>query len=145
MGWGRVLHGLSASLRAKSAKAALWLRGAGAAMAARRPSRGPFAMFRPIYDWTLRLAGHRHAIRWLALISFAESSFFPTPPDVLVIPMVLARRDQAWLIAAVVTASSVLGGIAGYFIGAFLYDSVDRKSTRLNSSHVALSRMPPSA
>jgi membrane protein YqaA with SNARE-associated domain len=88
-------------------------------------------MFRPIYDWTLRLAGHRHAIFWLALISFAESSFFPIPPDVVVIPMVLARREQAWRIAAVVTLSSVLGGIAGYFIGAFLYDSVGAWLMRL--------------
>ena len=58
-------------------------------------------MFRKLYDWTLHLAGHRHALRSLALISFAESSFFPIPPDVMVIPMVLARRDQAWRIAAV--------------------------------------------
>jgi len=81
-------------------------------------------MFRKLYDWTMRLSGHRHAIRWLALISFAESSFFPIPPDVMVVPMVLARRDQAWLIATVVTVSSVLGGMAGYAIGHFLYDSV---------------------
>lgn len=88
-------------------------------------------MFRSLYDWTLRLAGHRHAIRWLALISFAESSFFPIPPDVMVVPMVLARRDQAWLIATVVTISSVLGGIAGYLIGHFLYDSVGAWLMRL--------------
>ena len=81
-------------------------------------------MFRALYDWTLRLASHRHAIRWMALISFCESSFFPIPPDVMVVPMVLARRDQAYLIAAVCTVSSVLGGILGYFIGMFLYDSV---------------------
>jgi len=88
-------------------------------------------MFRALYDWTLRLAGHRHAIRWLALISFAESSFFPIPPDVMVVPMVLARRDQAWRIAAVVTISSVLGGAAGYAIGAFLYESVGAWLMRL--------------
>jgi membrane protein YqaA with SNARE-associated domain len=88
-------------------------------------------MFRALYDWTLRLAGHRHAIRWLAAISFAESSFFPIPPDALVVPMVLARRDQAWLIATVVTVSSVLGGIAGYAIGMFLYDSVGQWLIRL--------------
>lgn len=81
-------------------------------------------MFRALYDWTLRLASHRHAIRWMAVISFCESSFFPIPPDVMVVPMVLARRDQAWLIATVCTISSVLGGILGYFIGMFLYDSV---------------------
>jgi membrane protein YqaA with SNARE-associated domain len=88
-------------------------------------------MFRALYDWTLRLAGHRHAIRWLAVISFAESSFFPIPPDALVVPMVLARREQAWLIATVVTVSSVLGGIAGYAIGMFLYDSVGQWLIRL--------------
>lgn len=81
-------------------------------------------MFRALYDWTLRLASHRHAIRWMAVISFCESSFFPIPPDVMVVPMVLARRDQAYLIATVCTISSVLGGILGYAIGMFLYDSV---------------------
>ena len=83
-------------------------------------------MFRKLYDWTLHLAGHRHAIRWLAIISFAESSFFPIPPDVIVIPMVLARREAAWRIAAVAAGCSVLGGMAGYGIGYFLWDSVGR-------------------
>ena len=81
-------------------------------------------MFRGLYDWTLRLAGHRHAIRSMAAISFAESSFFPIPPDVMIVPMILARRDQAWLIAAVCTVSSVAGGALGYAIGYFLYDTV---------------------
>jgi membrane protein YqaA with SNARE-associated domain len=81
-------------------------------------------MFRALYDWTLRLASHRHAIRSMAVISFCESSFFPIPPDVMVVPMVLARRDQAYLIATVCTVSSVLGGMLGYAIGMFLYDSV---------------------
>ena len=81
-------------------------------------------MFRALYDWTLRLASHRHAIRSMAVISFCESSFFPIPPDVMVVPMVLARRDQAYLIATVCTISSVLGGMLGYAIGMFLYDSV---------------------
>ena len=81
-------------------------------------------MFRALYDWTLRLAGHRHALRSLAVISFCESSFFPIPPDVMVVPMVLARRDQAYLIATVCTVSSVLGGILGYAIGYFLFDTV---------------------
>ena len=81
-------------------------------------------MFRALYDWTLRMASHRHAIRWMAIISFCESSFFPIPPDAMVVPMVLARREQAYLIATVCTISSVLGGILGYAIGMFLYDSV---------------------
>ena len=83
-------------------------------------------MFRALYDWTLRLASHRHAIRWMAFISFCESSFFPIPPDVMVVPMVLARRDQAYWIATVCTLSSVAGAILGYAIGYFLYDSVGR-------------------
>ena len=83
-------------------------------------------MFRALYDWTLRLAGHRRAIPALAAISFAESSFFPIPPDVMVVPMILARRDQAWLIATVCTLSSVAGAALGYAIGYFLYDSVGR-------------------
>ncbi len=60
----------------------------------------------------------------MAGISFAESSFFPIPPDVMIVPMILARRDQAWLIASVCTVSSVAGGALGYAIGYFLYDSV---------------------
>ena len=81
-------------------------------------------MFRRLYDWTLRVARHRHAIPGMAAISFAESSFFPIPPDVMLVPMVLARRDQAWLIAGVCTAASVAGGLFGYAIGYFLYDSL---------------------
>ena len=88
-------------------------------------------MFRKLYDWTLRLAGHRHAIRYMAGISFAESSFFPIPPDVMVVPMVLARREQAYLIATVCTVGSVLGGMFGYAIGMFLYDSVGRWLIRI--------------
>jgi len=81
-------------------------------------------MFRPMYDWVLRLAHHRHALRSLGIVSFAESSFFPIPPDVMLVPMVLARRDQAYLIAAVCTVASVLGGIFGYAIGMFLMESI---------------------
>ena len=83
-------------------------------------------MFRKIYDWMLRMAAHRHALRTLGVISFAESSFFPIPPDVMVIPMVLARRDRAWLIAGVAAGASILGGCLGYAIGYFLWDSVGR-------------------
>lgn len=81
-------------------------------------------MFRPLYDWTMRLANHRHAIRSMGLVSFAESSFFPIPPDVMLVPMILARRDQAWLIATVCTLTSVAGGLLGYAIGYFLYDTL---------------------
>ena len=83
-------------------------------------------MLRPLYDWTMRLAGHRHALWAIAAISFIESSVFPIPPDIMLIPMVLAARRQAWKIAAVVTISSVLGGLAGYGIGFFLFETVGR-------------------
>lgn len=72
------------------------------------------------------LASHRRAVPALALVSFTESSFFPIPPDVMLIPMVLAARARAFFIAAVCTISSVLGGIAGYTIGFFLYETVGR-------------------
>lgn len=83
-------------------------------------------MFRALYDWTLRLAGHRHADRYMAAVSFAESSFFPIPPDVMLVPMILARREQAYRIAAICTIASVIGGIVGYGIGYFLYESVGK-------------------
>jgi membrane protein YqaA with SNARE-associated domain len=70
------------------------------------------------------MAHHRHAMRGLAAVSFAESSFFPIPPDAMMIPMVLARRDQAYKIAAVCTIASVIGGMFGYAIGMFLMESV---------------------
>jgi membrane protein YqaA with SNARE-associated domain len=68
----------------------------------------------------LELAGSRAAPAWLAAVAFAESSFFPVPPDVMLAPMVLARRDKAFLYAAICTAGSVVGGMAGYAIGFFL-------------------------
>ena len=80
-------------------------------------------MLRPLYDWTMRLAGHRHALWALAAIAFIESSVFPIPPDVLLIPMVLAARDRAWRYAAVCTIASVLGGMLGYAIGFYLFEA----------------------
>jgi len=79
-----------------------------------------------LYDKTMALSAHRHALAALAAISFIESSVFPIPPDVLLIPMVLAARDQAWKIAAVCTVASVIGGLAGYGIGYFLFETVGR-------------------
>jgi len=81
-------------------------------------------MLRGLYDFTLRLAATRHALLALAVISFLESSFFPIPPDVLMIPMILAAPRRAFLIAGVCLVSSVAGGLAGYAIGAYLMDSV---------------------
>ena len=83
-------------------------------------------MLRRLYDWTLSLAARRDALWALAIISFIESSVFPIPPDILIIPMVLAARNRAWLIALVATVSSVLGGIAGYAIGFYLFEAVGR-------------------
>lgn len=77
-------------------------------------------MLRRLYDWIMRLAESPNASWALAVVSFAESSFFPIPPDPMLIPMVLANRKKAWIFALVATVASVLGGIAGYFIGASL-------------------------
>ena len=78
-------------------------------------------MLRRLYDWVMGLAARKDAMWALSAVSFAESSFFPIPPDVMLIPMVLARRAKAWLIATVCTLSSVIGGFAGYAIGYFLF------------------------
>lgn len=79
-------------------------------------------MLRSAYDWLLRLAGGRYAAPGLFAVSFAESSFFPLPPDIMLAPMVLARPERAWFYAGLCTVASVLGGIAGYAIGYFLTD-----------------------
>ena len=81
-------------------------------------------MIRPLYDWTFRLAGHRRASWALVAIAVGESSVFPIPPDLLLIPMVLADRARAWWLATICTVSSVLGGLGGYYIGAFLFEAV---------------------
>ena len=81
-------------------------------------------MFRGLYDWVLRLAGHRHAIRYMGAVSFAESSFFPIPPDVMLVPMVLANRKKAFTIAAVCTVCSVVGGLLGYAIGYYFFETI---------------------
>ncbi|WP_249692089.1 YqaA family protein [Stappia sp. WLB 29] len=78
-------------------------------------------MLRRLYDWTMSLASGRHAPAALGAVSFAESSFFPIPPDILLIPMVIAQRSKAFAYATLCTATSVLGGAAGYAIGAFLF------------------------
>lgn len=81
-------------------------------------------MIKRLYDRTMRLADHPHALWWLALVAFVESSVFPIPPDVLMIPMILAAPSRAWLIASVALVASVTGGLLGYAIGAFAYDSI---------------------
>lgn len=81
-------------------------------------------MLRRMYDWCIAAADKPYAIWILGLVSFAESSFFPVPPDAMLIPMALARPKRAWFYAMVCTVTSVAGGVLGYFIGAVLYDSV---------------------
>lgn len=81
-------------------------------------------MLRRLYAWTMSYASHPHAIWVLGLISFAESSFFPIPPDALLVPMILANRNAAWRLAGWCTLTSVVGGIVGYGIGWMLYNSV---------------------
>jgi membrane protein YqaA with SNARE-associated domain len=81
-------------------------------------------MMRRLYDWTLALASRPAAPYALGAVSFAESSFFPVPPDVMLVPMALARPDRVWSYALIMTITSVVGGLLGYAIGALLYDSV---------------------
>ena len=81
-------------------------------------------MLQGLYNWTMRLADHPRAMWALAIVSFVESSFFPIPPDVLMIPMILARPSRAWLIALVALVASVLGGILGYAIGALAFEQI---------------------
>jgi membrane protein YqaA with SNARE-associated domain len=81
-------------------------------------------MLRPFYDWCIDAAGKPHAAWILGAVSFAESSFLPVPPDVMLIPMALAQPELAWRYAVVCTLASVAGGVLGYLIGALLYDSI---------------------
>ena len=80
-------------------------------------------MLRSLYDWVIRLAGSPRAIPAMGVVAFAESSFFPIPPDVMLVPMVLANRDKAFRIALVCTICSVLGGLLGYAIGYFFFET----------------------
>ncbi|MGI9504551.1 MAG: YqaA family protein [Geminicoccaceae bacterium] len=86
-------------------------------------AKGP-GWLRALYNWTLRQAVSPYALWILALIAFVESSIFPIPPDILLIPMILAMRQRAWLLAGICTGASVAGGMAGYGIGAFLYEGI---------------------
>jgi membrane protein YqaA with SNARE-associated domain len=81
-------------------------------------------MFKRLYDWTLSLAGRPSAPYALGGVSFAESSFFPIPPDVVLAPMVLAKPEKAWRYALICTVASVLGGLLGYMIGALFFQTV---------------------
>jgi membrane protein YqaA with SNARE-associated domain len=81
-------------------------------------------MLRRLYDWVIRLAESRYAIPAMGLVSFAESSFFPIPPDVMLVPLVLANRRKAFVIAAVCTVCSVVGGLLGYAIGFYFFETI---------------------
>ncbi len=81
-------------------------------------------MMRRLYDWMMRKAASDKAPEALGVISFVESSFFPIPPDVMLIPMIMARREKAFWYATIATVTSVLGGMLGYAIGYYLFDSV---------------------
>lgn len=83
-------------------------------------------MLRRLYDWTLSMASHRQALWVLAAVAFVESSVFPIPPDLLMIPMILAARNRAFLIAGVCTLASVAGGLLGYGIGALAFEQIGR-------------------
>jgi membrane protein YqaA with SNARE-associated domain len=83
------------------------------------------ALFTSLYDWCMGLARHRHASRYLAALSFAESSFFPIPPDVMLAPMSMARPERAMGYAALTTVASVIGGLFGYLIGYFAFEMVE--------------------
>jgi membrane protein YqaA with SNARE-associated domain len=97
-------------------------------------------MLRRLYDRVLALAAGRLAPVWLAVISFAESSVFPIPPDALLIPMCLARPDRAWRLATICTISSVLGGALGYFIGYALFEVLAEPVIRLYHYEAAFAR-----
>jgi len=81
-------------------------------------------LLKSLYNWTLKKAEHKYSSWILSIVSFSESSFFPIPPDVLLIPMIIAKRTKAWTYALICTLCSVLGGIAGYAIGFFLFNSI---------------------
>lgn len=79
-------------------------------------------LFSALYDKTIRWSAHRHAPWYLVALSFAEAAFFPVPPDVMLAPMVIARREHSWRFAALATLGSVFGGMLGYLIGMFFFD-----------------------
>jgi membrane protein YqaA with SNARE-associated domain len=81
-------------------------------------------MFQKLYDKALAWSKHRHAIKLLCAVSFAESSFFPIPPSIMLAPMALSQPDKAFRLAMLTTIASVLGGILGYAIGYFMFDSI---------------------
>ncbi|SPL66241.1 FIG139438: lipoprotein B [Ochrobactrum soli] len=101
----------------------LFIDGATATTAIRRTLSGQ-SMLRRLYDWTISLAARKSAEWWLAIIAFVESSVFLVPADVLFLPMALARPERAWRYAFIATVASVLGGIAGWYLGYHAYEQI---------------------
>ena len=85
----------------------------------------PMKLFTRLYDRVIEWSKHPHATYYLGSLSFAESSFFPIPPDVMLAPMSIARPDRAWQLAFLTTLTSVLGGIFGYLIGALAFEYIE--------------------
>ncbi len=81
-------------------------------------------IFTKLYDLAINWARHKHAVRYLSGMSFAESVFFPIPPDVMLAPMSLAKPEKAWYYALYTTIASTIGGIIGYLLGYLMFDSV---------------------
>ncbi len=97
-------------------------------------------MLQSLYQRVLALAARPHAPWWLAAVAFAESSFFPIPPDVLLVPMALARPERAWRLALICTVASVLGGALGYLIGYALFDVIAMPLLRAYHYEAAFAR-----
>ncbi len=83
-------------------------------------------MLKPLYDWILQRAARKDAVWWMAGISFAESSFSPLPPDILLVPMCLAEPKKLWRYSSICALASMLGGLLGYLLGYYLFESVGR-------------------
>lgn len=81
-------------------------------------------MLRKLYDWAIEKVSRPEGEKWLGILSFAEASFFPVPPDVLLMPMIFADRSRAWRLATITTVASIIGAMLGYVVGAFLFDAV---------------------
>ena len=99
------------------------------------------AMMRRLYDWMMEKARGPRAPLALGVVSFVESSFFPIPPDIMLIPMVLADRAKAWWYATIATVTSVAGGVAGYAIGYFLLESIGKPILAFYGKSAALAPM----
>ena len=101
-------------------------------------------LFAPIYETLLAWAKHRFAKYYLAAVSFAESSFFPIPVDVMLAPMVLARPTKWFSLALITTIFSVLGGVFGYFIGVFFFDAYGAQILNYFNAHDTFEQIKPS-